>query len=118
MKKWFVIIGLLVLAACSQHDDVLPPIDVIDPPTPDSLKVESTDLLTYHLSWKIDDPEAVVKEYWIYSQYATSELVLEGTADTTDVYVVSPVAVEGIVFCVSAVTIENVESRLVCGTKE
>ena len=116
MKKWFVIIGLLVVA-CSEHDDVLPPIDVIDPPTPTNFQVETADLLTYHLSWDIDDP-AVVKEYRIYSQYATSELVLEGTTDTTVVDVISPVAIEGVVFCVSAVTVENVESHLACGTSE
>jgi hypothetical protein len=116
LKKWVVIFALF-LAACSEHDDVLPPIDVAVPPTPSNFQVESADLLTYHLSWQIDDP-AVVKEYRIYSRYATSDLVLEGTTESTSIDVVSPVAVEGIVFCVSAVTLENVESHLVCGSAE
>jgi hypothetical protein len=116
LKKWVVIIGLF-LAACSEHDDVLPPIDVAEPPTPTNFQVETADLLTYHLSWEIDNP-AVVKEYRIYSKYAGSEPVLEGTTDTTSIDVVSPVAIEGLVFCVSAVTVENVESHLVCGTSE
>jgi hypothetical protein len=116
LKKWVVIIGLLLMA-CSEHDDVVPPIDVAEPPTPTNFQIETADLLTYHLSWEIDDP-AVVKEYRIYSQYGTSGPVLEGTAETTSIDVVSPVAIEGLVFCVSAVTVENVESHLVCGTSE
>jgi hypothetical protein len=116
LKKWVVIIGVL-LAACSEHDDVLPPIEVAYPPTPANFVVETTDLLTYHLSWEIDDP-SVVKEYRIYSQYAGSDLVLEGTSDATAIDVVSPIAIEGIVFCVSAVTVENVESHLVCATSD
>jgi hypothetical protein len=116
LKKWVVILGLL-LAACSSHDDILPPIDVAEPPTPTNFQVETTDLLTYHLSWEIGDP-AVVKEYRIYSQYSTSGPVLEGTTVSTSIDVVSPVAIEGLVFCVSAVTVENVESHLTCGSSD
>ena len=66
---------------------------------------------------EIGDP-AVVKEYRIYSQYSTSGLVLEGTTVSTSIDVVSPVAIEGLVFCVSAVTVENVESHLTCGSSD
>ena len=120
MKTWLVIIGLLALAACSEHGDVLPPIDVIDPPTPDSLKVETTDYLTFHLSWKIDDP-SLVTQYRIYVRLDPETLELWGTAAATDTSVLSPFApvpVAGLVWCVSAITIENVESQLTCGTSE
>ena len=116
MKKWIVIFVLFV-AACSKHDDVPPPLEVMTPPTPKNLVVETVDQLTYDLSWEIDDP-AVVKEYRIYSEYGSSGPVLEGTTDTTTIQVISPVAISGLVFCVSAVTLENVESPLACATSE
>jgi len=116
LKKWIVIFVLLV-AACSKHDDVPPPLEVMTPPTPKNLVVETVDQLTYDLSWEIDDP-AVVKEYRIYSEYGTSGPQLEGTTDTTAIQVISPVALSGLVFCVSAVTLENVESSLTCKASE
>lgn len=117
MVKRFIVILALVVTACARHDDVPPPLEVMTPPTPKNLVVETVDQLTYDLSWEIDDP-AVVKEYRIYSEYGTSGPQLEGTTDTTTIQVISPVALSGLVFCVSAVTLENVESALTCGTSE
>jgi hypothetical protein len=117
LKKTIAIFFALFVAACATHEDLPPPLDVIDPPVPTNLQVQTEDLLTYDLAWTISDP-SVVKEYRVYSSFAGQTPVLEGTTDQTSIQVVSPVAVEGISFCVSSVTIENVESRLICANPE
>jgi hypothetical protein len=117
LKKLVVILGL-VLVACTQHDDLLPPIDVTEPPTPANLTVSTTDFVIYHLSWQIDDPSSVVKEYRVYSMVTGYAPVLQGTTDTTAVEINAKVPVLGVSFCVSTVTVDNVEGHLVCAAPE
>jgi len=115
--KKLVVSIILVLVACAQHDDILPRLDVAEPPIPRNFLVETTDQITYHLSWEIDDP-SIVKEYRVYSQFGTSSPVLEGTTDTTAVEVNTQIPIPGVSFCVSTVTVENVESHLTCASAE
>lgn len=117
MKKLFVTV-VLVLVACARHDDILPRLDVAEPPRPDSLSVRTTDYLTYHLSWEIDDPSSIVKKYRIYSIFDGSAPVLEGDTDTTAVQIITQLAIPGFGFCVSAVSGDSVESRLTCASPE
>jgi len=115
--KKFIVTIVLVLIACARHDDILPRLDVAEPPIPRNFLVETTDQITYHLSWEIDDP-SIVKEYRVYSKFAGSSPVLEGTTDTTVVEVNTQIPIPGVSFCVSAVTVENVESSLTCASAE
>jgi hypothetical protein len=117
VKRLFVTL-VLVLVACARHDDPLPPIDVVEPPAPKNLIVETTDQITYHLSWEIDDPMGVKKYFRVYSRFQSSSPAFEDTTSTTAVQVVAPLPIPGISFCVSTVTHENVESRLLCEPAE
>ena len=65
--KRLIIITVLVLVACSRHDDLPPVFELIDPPMPTDLRVETVDNITFLLTWEIADT-SVVREYWIYSQ--------------------------------------------------
>ena len=117
MKRFIVILGL-VLVACAQHDEILPPIDVAEPPTPMDFTVSTSDFIKYHLSWTIDDPSSIVREYRVYSMIPGYTPVLQGTTDTTAVEIDTQVGVIGVSFCVSSVTVENVEGHLVCAAPE
>jgi len=121
VKKLFVTI-ILVLVACAQHDDILPPLDVTEPPTPRNLLVETTDHITFLLSWEIDDPSSIVKKYRIYSEFeGFAAPVLEGDTDTTAIQVSTQVPIPPVLalgFCVSAVSEDSVESRLTCASAE
>jgi len=116
--KKLVVTLCFVLAACAQHGDILPPIDVAQPPVPTDFSVSTADYVTYHLSWDIVDPSSLVTEYRVYSLFPGYDPVLQGTTDTTAVEINTQVQVLGISFCVSAVTVEHVEGRLACASAE
>ncbi len=119
MKK-LVVVLILMLSACARHDDLPPPLNVTVPPMPQDLVVETVDWITFTLSWNIADP-SIVKEYRLYWRFAsTSVELLPETVDTTTVSISvdPPIPAPGIIFCVSSVTTENVESSLVCGAAE
>lgn len=116
MKK-LLLIGILVFCACAKHDDLPPAIDVIEPPVPADLTIQTTDFMTFQLSWTVDDP-SVVAYYRIYSRFDFSSPALEDTSTVTSVQVTSTIPIPGVIFCVSTVTLENVESVLVCETAE
>jgi hypothetical protein len=116
MKK-LLFVGILILCSCSRHDDLPPALDVLEPPVPTNLTVETTDYITFQLSWQVDDP-SVVSYYRVYSRFEFSSPALEDTTRFTSVQVSSPIPVPGVIFCVSAVTIENVEGLLECKAAE
>ncbi len=126
--KRLIIISILVLVACSRHDDLPPPLQLADPPVPTDLRVETVDNITFLLTWEIADT-SVVREYWIYSQVeilpgATTPLERIATEESVDTTAVQIQTDDGLplpgiaTFCVSSVTIENVEGQKACAKAE
>jgi hypothetical protein len=103
--------GLLLLTGCEKREDFPTAIDVAEPPRPYDLEVVKTSATMYTLTWTIDDPSLLVDEYKVYSVSAFGQELL-GTTDQlqTDVDTVLPLT--GLVFGVSSVTTQNVESDL------
>ncbi|UCG51260.1 MAG: hypothetical protein JSW58_13850 [Candidatus Latescibacterota bacterium] len=113
-----ILVFVLVMAACSRHDSDLPqPLPIIEPPTPINFIVSTQDSIVYDLSWDVEDP-SVVSYYRVYTQVLIP--YVEPQIDTTTVTSVHvdlglPLPVG---FCVSSISVENVESRLNCATGE
>jgi hypothetical protein len=124
VKRLIIVITLFVFAACARHDDMPPPLSVTAPPEPQNLTVTTNDNQTFDLNWDVDDP-SVVDHYAIYTQITVlgQQLPIEyqGDVDGTFAQVIFDAPITGgteITFCVASVTIENVESRLVCAMAE
>lgn len=116
MKNVFVVLSLmslLVLLGCESRNELPGVLGITPPPQPANLDIQKTSPTMYELTWTIDDPSTVVSEYRVYSvsAFAPPELIGSTTQTQTDVDTVIPVT--GIVFGVSAVTVENVESDLI-----
>jgi hypothetical protein len=106
----------VALAACEKREDFPPLLPIDSPPTPYDFEVVQglpPDTLDYDLTWKIDDPDSLVKEYWIYAY--SSVTIPDTVGTTTDMFYAVRTAVDlpGLVFGVSAVTGQNVESDIV-----
>ncbi len=124
MKRLIVVIALFVFAACARHDDMPPPLGVTGPPVPQNLTVTTADNQTFDLNWDVDDP-SVVANYRIYTQVTVLgqpfPTEYQGSVDSNYAQVIFDTpATSGTVvtFCVASVTVENVESGLVCATAE
>jgi hypothetical protein len=107
-------LGLLVLAwalvSCEERQEFPQPLAISAPPKPFNLTVTSPAPQQYDLAWEISDP-AAVKIYRIYLvSYGPPELV--GTSETPSYLAETVFPISGLVFGVSAVSIENVESDL------
>lgn len=120
--KRLIVIALFVFAACARHDDLPAPLDVQVPPLPQNLSVSTADNQTFELDWDIDDPSAI-DQYGIYTQITllgqAFPLEYQGFVDTTYAQVIFDTPVTSgtaVTFCVTAVTVENVESSLACET--
>ena len=116
MKKLLFVLTLLFVSACSRHGDLPPAFQVTEPPVPIDVKVETVDYMTFHVSWDVDDP-AIVAYYQIYSALYSSP-VLEDSTTLKSVQITTMIPLPDIAFCISTVTVENVESRLVCASAE
>ena len=116
MKKVLLALSLLaiigLLSVCEKREDFPQMLNVTVPPQPDSLVIETDDSINFLLTWTIDDPGNVVKEYKVYSvnNFTPPDLIGTTVELYADVNTVLPVS--GLVFGVSSVTIENVESDL------
>ena len=116
MKKVLLALSLIavigLLSVCEKREDFPQMLNVTVPPQPDSLVVEKIDATNYSLTWTIDDANNVVKEYRVYAvnSFLPPDLIGSTNELFTDVNTVIPVS--GLVFGVSSVTIENVESDL------
>jgi len=114
VKRTIVILGLLAVTfasfSCEERQDFPQLLNVSAPPEPFNLTITSPAPQQYDLAWEISDP-AAVKLYRVYIvSFGTAELV--GTADTTQFLAQTILPIQGIVFGVSAVSTENVESDL------
>jgi hypothetical protein len=116
VKKVLLALSLLavigLLSVCEKREDFPQMLNVTVPPQPDSLVVEKLDATNYHLTWTIDDPNNVVKEYrvWSVNRFTPPDTIGTTVELKADVNTVIPIS--GLVFGVSSITIENVESDL------
>lgn len=112
MRKALLVFGLLVLLGCEKREDYPTSLSITPPPTPTNFEVTSPGPLQYDLSWSIDDPDGIVKEFWIYAYSQISLPDTVGTTTGTTYLVETSFQIPGLVFGVSAVSTQNVESDL------
>ncbi len=116
MKKVLLALSLLavigLMSVCETREDFPPMLTVTVPPQPANLVVEKLDATNYHLTWTIDDPNNLVMEYRVWSVNSFTPPDTIGT--TVELYadVNTVIPIPGLVFGVSAVTIQNVESDI------
>lgn len=112
MKKLILVLGVLLIFSCEKREDFPPMHPITPPPAPSKLVVESYKPLEYDLTWRIDDPRGVVKEFWVW---AWSDISLPETVGVTvDTFFCAETNFEipGLVFGVSAVSTQNVASSM------
>ena len=100
---------LSVFLSCSRHEELPPLLPLVEAPTPD-LTVFTADSLVFNLSWTVSDDTNVIF-YRIYTEIP----LLGTTMDTTMVLnaqVNTGIQIPGILFGVSSVTFQNVESLI------
>lgn len=113
MKKTIVfILCLFAVIACEKREDFPSMLAIAPPPTPTNFQVTSPAEQEYDLTWEIDDPNGVVKEFWIYAYSSLTLPDTVGTTTGTSYFVRSAIPLQGLVFGVSAVSNQNVESNL------
>lgn len=127
MKRQIVIALFLVsflFSACARHDDMPPPLAVTTPPVPQNLTVTTVDNQTFDLNWDVDD-SSVVDYYKVYTQVTVlgQPFPMEYQGDVESNYaqvIFDTPATSGteVTFCVSSVTVENVEGQLACAMAE
>lgn len=120
MKRIIVFVGLIAIvsAACTRHDDSVPPtLPVVLSQSPTNFTVSTSDNIVWTLSWTIPDP-TVVRFYLVYTlDPFTGSPVLADTSMTTSPpdYNVGA-ALPGLEWGVSAVSTDNVESTIIYAT--
>lgn len=111
----FVIVFALVLAACSQHDDLPPTLPIIEAASPSDFQVTTSDSILFDLSWTHNDV-SVVKFYRLYSiDIFTGFPAFIDTTAAMSAQINLIIPIPGMVFGVSAVSTGNIESRIVFG---
>jgi hypothetical protein len=111
MRKLSIVL-ILALLACSKHNDPPSPLDVNEPPTPANFTVSNPAPGIYDLAWDISDP-AVVKYFNLYYLDPYTGPVFADTTAATSIQVNVGVAVSGLTWGVSSVSISNIEGRIV-----
>jgi hypothetical protein len=114
VKNVFValsLLSLLVLLGCDSRNELPAVLGITPPPQPANLNIQKTSPTMYELTWTIDNPTAV-SEFRVYSVGPFGPPELIGATDQTQTDVDTVIPVTGIVFGVSSVTVENVESDL------
>jgi len=116
MKRAALIVVLVAILGCAKHKDFPTPMDVKAPPTPANFRVSMDSLGTYYLDWEIGDSSSVAY-YQIYTYDAFAGLSEFDTTTTTSYQASFGLfKIVGIVWGVSAVTVDNIESVIVYGT--
>ena len=111
MKKLSIVLILVVLA-CSNHDDPPSPLGVSAPPTPTNFTVASPSPGIYDLAWDINNPSAV-KYFNLYYLDPFSGPVFADTTAATSLQVNVGGPVSGLTWGVSSVSVGNVEGHIV-----
>jgi hypothetical protein len=119
MKRLLIFVGIIGLAVvgCAKHDDAPPgPLSVAVPSTPQNFTIATTDFIVWDLSWTVDDPSSV-RIFYVYTYSALTGFpqLSDSTTNTSEQYNIG-VAVPGLLWGVSAVSHDNVESPIRSGT--
>jgi hypothetical protein len=115
MKKLLPVIILLIFA-CSKHDDPPTRVSVVEPPTPFNFTVLSPTPGIFDMSWDIDDPSVVSYYRLYYLDPFFSQLTFADTTAATSIQFDVGAAITELMWGVSAVTVENVEGTIVYAT--
>lgn len=112
MKKLLILCLPLFLLSCAKHDDFPQALDVSPPQIPSQFTVAMPDIGIYELDWQVAD-STLVSYYriYIYDPYAGPAEVDQ--TSVSEYYYEFPIAVTEVIWGVSAVSIENVESMIV-----
>jgi hypothetical protein len=106
-----LIICTLALAACQKREDFPPQYNLVIPPTPTNLSVTWVQARSqYDITWDIDDPDNLVDVFFVY---LSSGLEPPDTIGSTTIPTFSftwPFELSGLVFGVTSVSEQNVES--------
>ena len=113
--KRFVVVFTLLLAACSADLTLPPKIDGTVPPAPSNFTVATSDQIDYDLTWTIGNP-TVIRFYHLYIVDPFMGPVFVDTTASTSVTVSTTFPTPGVVFGVSSVSTDNIESQLVFGS--
>lgn len=112
MKK-IALVLIFVLLACSKHDDPPMQVDVVEPPAPFDVTVFSPTPGVFNLSWDVGDPSVVNYYRLYYLDPFFFDLTFADTTVGTSIQFDVGAAITDLMWGVSAVTIENVEGRIV-----
>ena len=109
---------VVVASACSRHNDFPPLLPIQEPPVPQNFDVTTQDDQNYTLTWSVDNP-SLVAYYQIYLiDFFTGLPEPVDTTTTTLVQVDVGTPFPGLIFGVSSITTENVESSAVFAQAE
>jgi hypothetical protein len=106
-----LLVGAMFLASCARHDDLPPTLAFVEAPAPSSPVATTSDQIVYDLSWSISEPSAVAY-YNIYMFIPFLPALVDSTT-LTSVQVDFQTLVPQVDFGVTAVSVDNIESRIV-----
>jgi hypothetical protein len=107
-----------MLTGCARHDNFPSLLAVVVPPTPGNFTVTTTDDIVYDLAWTNSDPTSVI-DFRIYTlNILTGAPENVGSTVTTSFQANTTFATPGIVWGVSAVSPDNVESSIAFATAD
>ena len=110
-KALLITLCTLAFSACDKREDFPTKYDVVIPPKPYNLSVTFVGAQSeYDLTWEIDDPNQVVDRYFVYLSSGLGVPDTIGTTQTTSFVYPWPFELSGLVFGVTAVSDQNVES--------
>jgi hypothetical protein len=110
-KSLLIVLCTLALLACEKREDFPPKYDITIPPQPYNLSVTYVEAQrVYDLTWEIDDPDQLVEEYFVYLSSGLAAPDTIGTTTTTSFTYNWPLNLSGLIFGVTSVSDENVES--------
>jgi hypothetical protein len=106
-----LIICTLALAACEKREDFPPQYNLVIPPTPTNLSVTWVQQSSqYDITWDIDDPDNLVDVFFVYLSTGLEPPDTIGTTTNQTFSLTWPFELSGLVFGVTSVSEQNVES--------
>jgi hypothetical protein len=109
-KAIIIILCAVALAACEKREDLPTELDVVPPPQPFNLTITTPSQTQYDLEWRVDDPNSIVREFYVYLFTGLGPPDSIGATPDTTFSWTSPFPISGIAFGVTSVTDQNVES--------
>ena len=118
MRRLFVFLALLLFAACSKDLTFPPEVTGVFPPQPQNFSVTTSDDIVYNLSWTVSDT-TVVAFYRLYTvDLQSGSAQLQDTSMTRSVQVNTLVPTPGLIFGVTSVSTDYIESAITSGVAQ